>query len=48
MDLSQLADIGVIASLLYLAKQIRSSTHAAYSTAYEEAVQQILVGIHEI
>lgn len=55
MEFSHLADIGeflggigVIASLLYLAKEIRSSTHAAYSTAYEEAVQQILAGIHEI
>ncbi|MGR8950543.1 MAG: hypothetical protein ACU84Q_21065 [Gammaproteobacteria bacterium] len=55
MDLSYLANIGellggigVIASLLYLAKQIRSGTRAAHSTAYEEAVRQILDGVHEI
>jgi hypothetical protein len=51
-DFASIAEIvggfAVIASLIYLAKQIRSSTQAAHSTAYEEAVQQIMTGLHEI
>jgi hypothetical protein len=55
MDLSNLANIGellggigVIASLIYLAREIRGSTHAAHNTAYHESVNQILAGIHDM
>ncbi len=55
MDLSDLANIGellggigVIASLIYLAREIRGSTHAAHNTAYHECVNQILTGIHDV
>jgi hypothetical protein len=55
MDLSDLANIGellggigVIASLIYLAREIRGSTHAAHNTAYHESVNQLLAGVHDV
>ena len=55
MDLTQLANlgdflggVGVIASLIYLAREIHSGTKAAHNTAYHEAVTQLLSGCHEL
>ena len=51
MELAELANfgellggIGVIASVIYLAFEVRSNTQAAHNTAYHETVNQILAG----